>query len=620
MQGHRRLPIGVEVGEHGAHFRVWAPRRNNVAVVLETQQRTVPLTAEKAGYFSGWIDNVRDGDLYRFRLDDESYLYPDPAARFQPEGPHGPSRVVDARRYHWSDGAWQGVREQSQVIYEMHLGTYTPEGTWAAASKHLEQLAGLGITVIEVMPIGDFPGRFGWGYDGVALFAPYHGYGEPDDARRFIDRAHQLGLGVILDVVYNHLGPDGNYLRAFAEAYFTDRYKNDWGEALNFHGPDSGPVREFFIANARYWVEEFHFDGLRLDATHQIFDASKTPVLREIADAVRAAAGSRRTYIVAENEDQDAMLARSSDAGGHGIDALWNDDFHHSAHVAMTGHREAYYSDFLGVSQEFVSALKWGYLYQGQHFSWQKKRRGENAFDLQPTHFVHYLQNHDQIANSGRGLRCHLLTSPGRYRALTAVLLLGPQSVLLFQGQEFGAITPFLYFADHNPDLAKLVHEGRNAFLAQFPSLRSADAQATLADPSDPETFRRCILDHRDRNPDICNLYADLLRLRREDPVFRTLQAGNIDGATLTPQAFVLRYFCAEGGDRLLVVNLGRDLFLRHVPEPLLAPATRAGWRTLWSSEAARYGGPGVVELEQHDGLLVPGESAAVLVGRDAKE
>src|SRR6516162_8757457 len=323
----------------------------------------------------------------------------------------------------------------------MHIGTFAAEGSWGAAMGELPALAELGITCIEIMPVAEFPGRFGWGYDGVGLFAPTRLYGGPIDFRRFVDCAHALGIAVILDVVYNHIGPDGNYLKNFSPAYFSDHYDGVWGDAINFDGPDSGPVREFFIANAGYWIDEYHLDGLRLDATQEIFDRSEDHILAAIVRQSRSAGRGRTIFIVGENETQEARLARAPDRGGYGLDALWNDDFHHSAMVALTGRREAYYSGYRGRSREFVAAAKHGFLYQGQRYQWQQKPRGTPALDLSAESFVVFLQNHDQIANSGTGERCHALTSPGRLRAMTAYFLLMPGIPMLFQGQEFGAST-----------------------------------------------------------------------------------------------------------------------------------------------------------------------------------
>jgi maltooligosyltrehalose trehalohydrolase len=611
----RRLPVGAEIVERrGVHFRVWAPRAQSVEAVLDDGQ-AVPLLAEPEGYHAGLVEAAAAGIRYRFRLDGGGRLLPDPASRYQPDGPHGASCVIDPATFPWTDAAWPGVRLPGQVIYEMHVGTFTREGTWDAAVRELPELARVGITVIELMPVSDFPGRFGWGYDGVDLFAPTRLYGAPDDFRRFVDGAHALGLGVILDVVYNHVGPDGNYLKEFSDHYFTDRYTNEWGEAINFDGEASGPVREFVLANAAHWIDEYHLDGLRLDATQQIHDASDEHIVTAIGRRVRAAAGGRATLVVAENEPQDVRLVRPLAAGGHGLDAVWNDDFHHAAVVALTGITAAYYSDYRGTPQEFVSAVKWGFLYQGQRYRWQKKRRGSSTVGVPPAAFVTFIQNHDQIANSARGHRRHLLTSPGRYKAMTALMLLGPGTPMLFQGQEFGASAPFLYFADHRPELARLVRKGRLEFLRQFPALAAPEMRGQLADPADPATFERSKLDltERERHAEAYALHRDLLALRREDTVFAAQRPGGVDGAVLGDAAFVLRYFDGGGRDRLLVVNLGRELTLDPAPEPLLAPPAGARWQVRWSSEDPRYGGIGTPAVEGDEGWHFPGESAVVL-------
>jgi maltooligosyltrehalose trehalohydrolase len=618
----RRLPVGADVlPDGGVHFRVWAPARRAVSVVIEAGagREPVPLTAEGNGYFSGRAPGgsrgAGAGTLYRYRLDDRPNLYPDPVSRFQPDGPHGPSEVIDPRSFAWTDHGWTGRGLEGQVIYELHIGTFTPEGTFAAAAEKLPALADVGITVVEVMPVADFPGRFGWGYDGVALFAPTRLYGRPDDFRRFVDRAHALGLGVILDVVYNHFGPDGNYLKEFAPAYVTDRYKNEWGEAINFDGPDAGPVREFFVANAGYWIDEFHLDGLRLDATQSIIDNSPEHVLAPLARRVRAAAGGRSVILVAENEPQHVKLVRPQEQGGYGLDMLWNDDYHHSARVVLSGHNEAYYSGYRGTAQEFVAAARWGYLYQGQRYGWQGKRRGTPTFGLEPERFVNFMENHDQVSNSAKGERCHLLSSPGTYRAMTALTLLLPGTPMLFQGQEFAASSPFLYFADHKPDLAKLVSTGRAKFLAQFPTIALPQMQAALADPADPRTFERCKLDwsERERHAAVLALHRDLLRLRREDPGLRTRGPGTFDGAVLGPDAFALRFLTGGADDRLLLVNFGRDLRLPSAPEPLLAPPEGLAWEILWSSEDPHYGGYGTVHPDDEQGWRITGQAAVLL-------
>ena len=610
----RRLPIGAELApKGGGHFRVWAPETSQVEVDLG--DRRVRLDPESHGYHSGLAPAVEAGTRYAYRLDGGP-PYPDPASRFQPDGPHGPSEVVDPASFRWTDRRWPGIPREGQVVYELHVGTFTAAGNWDAASRELPELARAGITVVEVLPVADFVGDFGWGYDGVDLFAPTRLYGRPDDFRAFVDRAHAVGVGVILDVVYNHLGPDGNYLGQYAPAYFTARHRTDWGSAINFDGAGSGPVREFFVSNAGYWVDEFHLDGLRLDATQDIHDDSPEHVLTAIARRARARAGRRSVFLVAENEPQDVRHVRPVAAGGFDLDALWNDDFHHTATVALTGRAEAYFSDHAGTPQELISAVKRGFLYQGQRYAWQGKRRGTPAGDVGPTSFVNFLQNHDQVANSLAGLRCHRLTSPGRLRAMTALLLLGPATPMLFQGQEFAASSPFLYFADLPPELAKLTRAGRAEFLAQFPSLAGADAQAALPDPTDRITFERSKLDlgERERNAEAYALHVDLLRLRRADPVFRGQGSGGVDGAVLGPEALALRFFGVglAPDDRLLCLNLGRDLASPALAEPLLAPPAGMHWSLLWSSEDIRYGGAGTPEFDPADGWILPGHTTLV--------
>jgi maltooligosyltrehalose trehalohydrolase len=497
----------------------------------------------------------------------------------------------------------------------MHVGTFTPEGIWAAAAEKLPLLAELGITCLEIMPVADFPGRFGWGYDGVNQFAPTRLYGLPDDFRRFIDRAHALGIAAILDVVYNHFGPDGNYLTEFSPDYFSKKHKTDWGEAINFDGENNAPVREFFIANAQYWIEEFHLDGFRFDATQNIYDDGPRHVLADITRLARDAAGKRRIYLIAENEPQDTRVVRPLDKGGFGMDALWNDDFHHSAMVALTGHNEAYFSDFQGNPQELISAAKWGYLFQGQYSAWQKKRRGTPTFDLPPTAFVNFIENHDQLANFVQGKRVHWTAASGRHKALKALMLLCPQTPMLFQGEEFGASSPFLFFANHHPELAKLVRKGRREFLCQFPSAATPEMQPCMPDPGDRATFERCKLNwsERDEHDRTLRLHRDLLKLRREDPVFASQKRGGIEGCVLGPEAFALRFFGDAGDDRLLLINLGRDLVLQPAPEPLLAPPLGKQWKTLWSSEDPHYGGCGTVPVEFTQGFRVFGHAAIVL-------
>ena len=620
LHAQRRHPVGAEViGKDETHFRVWAPKAREIDVVLEdgTSSEPIfyPLTPEAGGYFSGAV-NVGAGSRYRFRVNRGENFYPDPASRFQPQGPHGPSCIVDPRQFRWADTNWPGVTLKGQIIYEMHIGTFTKEGTWCAAVEQLPELARVGITVVEMMPVADFPGKFGWGYDGVNLFAPSHLYGTPDDLRAFIDRAHSLGVAVILDVVYNHFGPDGNYLGIFSDDYLIREKENEWGNAINFDGPNSGPVREFFITNGRYWVEEFHLDGFRFDATHAIRDQSTEYIIGAVGRAAREAAGSRSILLIAENDLQEAKMAQPSREGGDDLDGMWNDDFHHSAVVALTGRNEAYFADYRGTPQEFISAVKYGFLYQGQARSWRKALRGTPTFGISAEVFVCFLENHDQIANTGPGQRLRFQTSPRRYRAMIALLLLGPWTPLLFQGQEFGASSPFLFFADiGDASVRDAIRKGRAEWLAPFLSLTEDQAWRALPAPDEPEVFASCKLNFSERknNRELYALHIDLLKLRREDSRLRQQSSGGIDGAVLGPAIFALRYFSANNDDRLLLVNFGESHVLHPASEPLLAPPEGCRWEILWTSESPRYGATrsGAVTTPQRWAL--PAESAVVL-------
>jgi maltooligosyltrehalose trehalohydrolase len=623
MAVRRRLPIGTEVTsqEHGAHVRVWAPTHAKVTLVIEAPERgerpagarEIVLGREPEGYHSGFAPGLGAGGRYRFRLGDAPTLYVDPASRYQPEGPFGPSQVVDPAAFAWTDAAWTGLAPARHVLYELHLGTFTAEGTWNAAAEWLPYLADVGITTLEIMPVADFAGRHNWGYDGVNLFAPCRRYGTPEDMRRFVDRAHALGLAVILDVVYNHLGPAGNQLQAWSPSYRAHD-SNEWGDALNFDGEHSAAVRELVIANAGYWIDEFHLDGLRIDATQAICDRSPDHVLAAIARRARDAGRGRQIFVVGENEPQDATLL----APPVGLDALWNDDFHHTARVALTGVIEGYLHDYRGTPQEFVSAIKRGFLYQGQLYPWQHNPRGSSTRGIARHRFVHFLENHDQIANLGFGERLPALSDPATLRALTAVLLLAPALPLLFQGQEHGATEPWRFFVDHGQALQAPIRGGRATFMAQFPRLATPEAQAALAarvDPCAEATFRACVLDPRDRRLDHPHvaLHRDLLRLRRDDPAFTDPRPEALDGAVLSEQVFVVRYLQDDPRrDRLLVVNLGPTFARAAVPEPLLAPPEDTGWRVVWSSEDPCYGGHGTPPPFDRLRLAIPAHSAIV--------
>lgn len=591
---HRELLGAVRVNGTSA-FRVWAPQARQVEVVFDEGAKTLALTREHGGYFSGATSE--SSRLYQYRVDGTG-PWPDPCSRFQPQGVHGPSQIVTPDAFEWTDAKWRGVGIEGQVIYEMHIGTFTAEGTFDAAIRKLEHLRDLGVTVLEVMPVVECPGRWNWGYDGVQLFAPSHNYGDHEAFKRFVDRTHALGLAVILDVVYNHLGPDGNYLECFSPHYFSQRHKTDWGEPFNLDEAHNQGARDFVIGNACYWIREFHLDGFRLDATQSIFDASPTHLLGELTQRARAAAHPRQIIIIAENEPQCSEHLLPTEAGGFGIDAMWNDDFHHSARVALTGSRDGYFHDYSGRSQEFLSCIRRGFLYQGQWYAWQKKPRGSPFRARGAEACVIFLQNHDQVGNTFTGARLQANCAPPRYRALTALTLLAPQTPLLFMGQEFGATTPFTFFADHTEKLSKQVHAGRREFVGQFDAYAEPRAQALIPDPSDERTFLDSKLDwdECERNVAAVTFHRDLLRIRASDPVISRQNVAAIDGATLSEHALVLRWFDADHGDRLLLVNLGREITSESIAEPLLAPSRGSGWRLSWSSESPCYGGQGTFE------------------------
>ncbi len=618
----RRLAQGAEITPDGVSFRIYAPEHSRVDLMLVSRNQILPMQPEGDGFWSLLAPDVRDRERYFYRLDGEPTNYPDPCARYLPEGPHGPAEVVDPSTFVWSDNDWRGVHAVDQVIYELHVGTFSPEGNWAGLEAKLPWFAELGVTTLEIMPVAEFDGTFGWGYDGVAWFAPSHLYGTPDGFRRVVDRAHQLHLAVILDVVYNHFGVSGDYSSKYSRYYAGSR-KTEWGMGLNFDGPNAQAMRGLVIDNASYWIDEFHLDGLRLDATQAISDTSSDHIVSDLSRAARSAAKGRQIFLVGENERQDTRFLRPYDSG-RDLDALWNDDFHHSCRVALTGRRQAYFSDYFGHAREWIAAAKTGFLYQGQWSRWQEMPRGHHTCGLPPTAFTCFLENHDQVANSLTCRRLWQQSGPGQHRAMSALLLLGPWLPLLFQGQEWNSTAPFCFFADHSAQIAPLVRDGRAEFLSQFPGC--AAHPELLHQPSSAETFEVSRLrwgetDQTDHAMAL-QMHRDLLRLRRTDPTISRLRqgVGRLDVATLGAGCGIIRYFTGEGGelpsgDRVLLVNLGADIDLERISEPLLAPpAGHDRWVMLWNSEEPRYGGHGCAEPNAPAGRwAIPGCAAALL-------
>jgi len=585
--------LGAILKNGGVHFRVWAPKINQVEVVIDGDNSPgIPLK-KKHGYFTGFVKGLKSASLYRYRLDKKA-VFPDPCSLFQPDGPLGPSMVVDQHSFSWTDSDWKGVKEEKPIIYEMHIGTFTDAGTFREAAKKLSQLRWLGVTALEIMPVAEAAGRWGWGYDGVNLFAPNHNYGEFNSFKYFINKAHTLGLAVILDVVYHHFGPSGNSMWAFSPYYFSKKHRSEWGAAINFYEqPSAKHVREFYIQNASYWINDFHLDGLRFDAAQTIFDKSKKHILAEIITRCRGIDRKKTLFFIEENNDQNSIMLKPVSRGGYGIDAAWADDFHRTAHVAITKLSEGYCSDFSGSSQEFISVLRNGYLFQGQHSRWIDWPLGTPVDQLPAKSFIFYLQNHDQVANSITGTRMHEFCPEGLYRVLAAILLLSPETVLLFMGQEFASRSRFIYFADQDRSLRGSILEGRRKLIGQFRSLRK-DLQK-IPDPASEKTFLMSKLRHEERlkNRNMLNFHHDLIKIRKNDFVISHQDRKTLEGAVITERVFILRYQLTQNDARLLLINTGNRRYIyKRQSLPIIANPTGTQWKIIWRSEALKYGGP----------------------------
>jgi maltooligosyltrehalose trehalohydrolase len=554
--------LGAWCEGDSTRFRVWAPTKQRVDVVLETPGRVGAVCLlEKAadGSFSGSIGGVRAGDRYRYRLDGEG-PYPDPASRFQPDGVHASSQVVDASRFEWSDAGWRGVRLDDLVVYELHVGAFSPAGNFAGVTDRLSYLRDLGVTAVELMPVADFPGERNWGYDGVALFAPTRCYGCPDDLRRLVDRAHQLGLGVLLDVVYNHLGPDGPYLSRFSPYYLSKRHQTPWGDALNLDGEHSAMVRAFLIENASHWVHEYHVDGLRLDATHALLDDSPRHLLAELSSRVRASVSGRTLLLIAEDHRNLARMVRPEADGGWGFDAVWADDLHHQIRRRLAGDHEGYYRDYTGSASDLAATLQRGWFFCGQHSVHLNNPRGTDPSGLAPRRFVICLQNHDQVGNRAFGERLHHQIDAAAYRAATVLLLSAPETPLLFMGQEWAASTPFLFFTDHKRELGKLVTEGRRREFKDFSAFADPQARQRIPDPQSPETFLRSRLNWSERadkpHASILHLYRTLLALRQAEPLLRETSWKGFNAVPVKDSTIVLVRTANEAEALVVIVQI----------------------------------------------------------------
>ena len=567
------MPLGAELRPDGTvRFRLWAPAQERASLVFEGANAAMPMTPLEDGWHELVTDRATPGNRYRFELMDGLQV-PDPVSRYQPEDVHGPSEVIDPRAYQWSDRAWRGFPWREAVVYELHVGSFTPEGTFRALIEKLGYLVDLGVTAIELMPIADFPGGRNWGYDGVLPFAPDGSYGRPEDLKALIDTAHAKGLMVFLDVVYNHFGPDGNYLPIYAPQFFTDRHKTPWGNAVNFDGPSSGPVREFVIHNALYWIEEFHFDGLRLDAVHAIIDDGPKHVLEELAERVRALAGERRVHLILENEENQAHRLERGPAGEtRQYTAQWNDDVHHGLHTAATGEQAGYYAEYQGDTAKLARALAEGFAFQGEMMEYRGEPRGEPSGHLPPTAFVAFIQNHDQVGNRAFGDRITAATPVEAVRAIAAVYLLAPQIPMLFMGEEWAAAQPFPFFCDFDEELAEAVRKGRREEFVRFPEFQDPKARERIPNPTAEETFQSAKLAWTDcsREPHAQWLawYSRILAVRRDKIVPRLtgVSGGTGEYKTFGYGALSVRWRLGDGSQLIVVANLSdRELESAHL-------------------------------------------------------
>jgi maltooligosyltrehalose trehalohydrolase len=581
MRRSHAMPFGAQITDDGVRFALWAPTAREVSLVVDGAEH--PMPDEGDGWRRVIAPGARAGSRYAFHIN-RSLVVPDPASRFQPDDVHKESAVVDPTSFEWSDGNWNGRPWEETVLYELHVGTATPEGTYAGLAKKLEELKALGVTAIELLPLAEFPGRRNWGYDGVLPYAPDAAYGTPDDLKRLIDRAHALGLMIFIDVVYNHFGPAGNYLHAYAESFFTERHHTPWGAGINFDGTHSGPVRDFFVHNAIYWLEEFHVDGLRFDAVHAILDDSENNIIAEIAERARAALPGREVHLVLENDANQARWLTRDEGGRPRLHtAQWNDDLHHCWHTLLTGEADGYYVDYADAPvRRLGRCLAEGFAYQGEPSAHRNgEARGERSAHLPPSCFVGFLQNHDQIGNRAFGERISELTSPERLALARAGLLLSPQIPMLYMGEDWAASTPFLYFVDFSEDkaLADAVREGRRREFANFTAFAVEQGSREIPDPTREETFAASQLDwselRRQPHADVLEQVRNLLALRQREvvPVTKSRFRNAAYGEPRPGVLDVSWHF--DAGSFRLVANFGDSAVELPLPRP---------GRAVWSS------------------------------------
>ena len=580
------FPLGSSyLGEGRCHFLVWAPGTKKVEVhIVGPSERTLAMESREWGYHEVLAQGVSPGSRYFYRLDGGSERS-DPASRYQPGGVHGPSEVVDLN-FKWEDAGWMGLELADYIIYELHVGAYTQEGTFEAVIPHLDALCELGITAVELMPVAQFPGDRNWGYDGAFPFAVQNSYGGPAGLQALVDACHARGLAVVLDVVYNHLGPEGNYLAEFGP-YFTDRYRTPWGQAINFDGPESDEVRRYFIGNALYWTKEFHIDALRLDAIHAIVDPSARPILEELGEAVHQQARQlkRKIHVIAESDRNDSRIIRRREVGGYGLGAQWSDDFHHALHTLLTPERNGYYSDF-GEVGHLARAYREGFVYSGQYSRYRKRSHGNSSRGLPYERFVVFAQNHDQVGNRMNGERLSQLVSFEAQKVAAAAVLLSPFMPLLFMGEEYGEIAPFQYFVSHSdPGLIEAVRNGRQEEFAAF------EWAGQIPDPQSVDTFQRCKLNHalkrQGEHQALYNFVRELIRLRQELRAFSRNGQDELEAIAFEREKLLWIRRWRTNHQAVMIVNLGSK------PATAVFPFSKACFKRILDSADPRWNGRG---------------------------
>lgn len=602
--------LGAIADSNGVRFTVWAPNPSLVELELHSGEAPSLVPMEHDGeYWTTYLPSASAGTRYKYRLNGGE-SYPDPCSRSQPEGVHGPSEVVNPTAYGWNDSNWQSPPPSELSLYECHIGTLTPEGTFDAAIGQLPRIKELGVTAIEIMPVASFAGRWNWGYDGVALYAPAAVYGGPEGLRRLIDAAHQQGLAVLLDVVYNHFGPSGNYTSLYSDKYLTDKHHTPWGETLNFDDEGGAEVRRFFRENLLHWVHEYHMDGFRLDATHALKDNSPTHILTELTQALEQQPRTeQRPYMTAETHENDPKYMRPTSEGGYGFDAVWADDFHHVVRKNITHEAEAYFANYEGTAEEVGRTIKQGFLYEGQKDTTLGEPRGKPAREQPLYQFVYCIQNHDQVGNRAFGDRMNVTGSHADFLAASLLFLLLPQTPLLFQGQEFLASSPFMFFTDHEPDLGKLVTEGRRKEFGSFGLFRDPRFQELIPDPQALETFQRSKLRLHEAEGGagrLCtDLYQELLQLRYSDPVLRAARTDRPPIETTAAGRAALLQIQTEPGSRVIAVNFGEEqkITLEGIGtyEPII------------HSNDGRFGGNGLAPIVESSTITLPAHSGVFL-------